>query len=180
MQRTFFQVLNQTTGVGLIHHMETVGPLADVLSLHGVALLLKIADILVHLVQLTIMDLGAHLPLLQRVVLRRAHGMAHTVDGHFDGARLADYQQGLDTQAVVIVEQDLVHLHRVFREMELTVLDLHRIHILCCLGTIERNDEDTLAFILLSVYHTFNMEFPIISLLTAVKHRYSCQSHQTQ
>ena len=159
--------------------METVGTLSDVLRLHGVITIHQIRDKLAHLGQLTVMYLRTLLPSLQRIVLGCTHGVAHTVDNHLDGTRLTDNQQWLDIHAVVVVEQDLVHLHRVFREMELAVGDLHRVDILCCLGTIERNDEDTLALVLLSIHDAFDMAFAVVGLLTTVEQCCSCHSHET-
>ena len=159
--------------------METVCPLMDVLGLCRVASLLQLGNVLLHLGQFTVVHLCTHLPFLQRVVLGRTYGMADAVDGHLDSAWLTDHQQGLNSHTVVVVEQDLVHLHRVLREVELALGDLHGVHILRSLRTIEGYDEDTLALILLTVYHAFDVELSVVTLLTAVEHRHSCHSHKT-
>ena len=63
--------------------------------------------------------------------------------------------------------------------MELALGDLHGVHILRSLRTIEGYDEDTLALILLTVYHALDVELSVVTLLTAVEHRHSCHSHKT-
>ncbi len=93
--------------------------------------------------------------------------MTYTVDHHLDGTRLTYHQQWLNTHAEMVVEQYLVHLHRVLGKMELAIGNLHRIHIFCRFLAIERHDEDALTLILFTVYHTLYMALPVIGLLTA-------------
>ena len=147
--------------------METVGTLLDVVGLHAVALFLQTCDVPAHQTHLTVVYLRLHLPLFERVILRGAGRMADTVDGHMDGAWLSDDEKRLESEAEVVVEQDLIHLHGVWFEVELAVLDLHRVDGLHRGRSGVRHQEDALAFILFSIHRAFDMALPVIGLLTA-------------
>ena len=65
MQYAFLHIFCQLTAVVLVNQMEAVGSLLDILGLSCITLLLKLQDITTHLGQLMVMNLSAHLPLLQ-------------------------------------------------------------------------------------------------------------------
>ena len=73
------------------------------------------------------MNLSLHLPLLQRIVLRCTRSMAHSIDSHRNMTRLTHHDQRLQSHAIMVVEQDLIHLHRVRLKVELAIRDFHRI-----------------------------------------------------
>ena len=88
--------------------------------------------------------------------------MTHTVDHYLYIAWLTDNQQRLESEAIMVVHQDSVHLHCIGFEVELAVLDLHRVDILGCLRTRKRHEEDTFALILFTIHKTLNTANTII------------------
>ena len=93
--------------------------------------------------------------------------MADAVNGHIDSTRFSNDDQRLESHAVMVVEQNLIHLHGVWLKMELTIRDLHRVYSLHRGRPGVRHQEDAFALILLSIHGTFDMALPIIGLLTA-------------
>ena len=58
--------------------------------------------------------------------------MADGVYGDRDIAGLTYHDQRLQSHAIMVVKQDLIHLHRVWFKVELTIRDFHRIDRLRC------------------------------------------------
>ena len=93
--------------------------------------------------------------------------MADAVDGHFDGTWFTNDDQWLEAHAVMVVEQNLIHLHGVRLKMELTIGDLHRVDSLHRGRPGVRHQEDALTLILLSIHGALDMALSVIGLLTA-------------
>ena len=179
MKRTFLQILSELTCTFFVRQMETVDTLLHISRLHRVTLHLQVLDVPAHQAHPVIVHLREGLPLFQRIILRGTRGMTHTVEDNLNVTRLSHQEQRLQAKTVMIVQQDLIHLHRVWRELELPVFDLHGIDRLCGGRTLQRNEENPFPLILLTVYHTMNGTLPFICFLTTEEQSHDCHGHQT-